>query len=147
MRASAPACCGTTTRWGSSRRPDARWVGIGSIRQTTSGASSTWKLEEADPNVAGALRWALRRSNDEALDVLGPALDSPEALTRHRAVTAIAELETENATTLLITALTHTDPAVREYAALTLGARGNARAIPERGGARGTMVRHDTMRA
>jgi DNA-binding transcriptional MerR regulator len=88
-------------------------------------------LEESDLNVAGALRWALRRSNDEALDVLGPALDSPEATTRHRAVAAIAEVDGESATALLVDALGHADPVVRGHSALTLGTRGDTRAIPE----------------
>jgi DNA-binding transcriptional MerR regulator len=88
-------------------------------------------LEEADPIVAGALRWALRRSKDDASRVLGPALCSAEAATRHRAVTAIAELDGEEATALLVDALDHTDPTVRGHAALALGTRGDARAVPE----------------
>lgn len=87
-------------------------------------------LEEADPNVAGALRWALQRSDDEVSAVLGPALDSPAAETRRRAVTALAELNSDNAAALLTDALTHTDAAVRGVAALTLGGRGDGRAIP-----------------
>ncbi|WP_204331307.1 MerR family transcriptional regulator [Geodermatophilus sabuli] len=87
-------------------------------------------LGEADPHVAGALRWALQRSAEGALHVLGPALDSPEAQTRRRAVTAIAELDGDEAATLLTGALDHPDPAVRGPAALALGARGDARAVP-----------------
>ncbi|WP_369134325.1 MerR family transcriptional regulator [Modestobacter sp. I12A-02662] len=87
-------------------------------------------LEEADPHVAGALRWALARSDDEALRVLGPALHSPDAERRRRAVTAIAELDSDGATALLTDALAHADPAVRGHAALAVGARGDVRAIP-----------------
>lgn len=87
-------------------------------------------LAESDPNVAGALRWALQRSKDDVLGILGPALHSPEAETRRRAVNAIAELETQQAGTLLGDALNHTDPAVAGRAALTLGARGDVRTLP-----------------
>ncbi|WP_394771577.1 MerR family transcriptional regulator [Lacisediminihabitans sp.] len=87
-------------------------------------------LVEEDPNVAGALRWALRRSHEGALAVLAPALDSPEAAKRQRAVAAVAELETDEAAALLTEALAHTDPVVRGHAALTLGARGDASAVP-----------------
>ncbi|MFW3172836.1 HEAT repeat domain-containing protein [Geodermatophilus sp. CPCC 206100] len=87
-------------------------------------------LEEADPNVAGALRWALQRSNDEALRVLAAALGSADAETRRRAVAAIAEIGSDAADTVLTDALTNTDPAVRESAALALGARGGARVVP-----------------
>lgn len=87
-------------------------------------------LEEADPNVAGALRWALQRSGDEALPVLRRALDSPEAQTRRRAVTAIAELDGDDAVALLTLALAHPDPAVRGPAALALGSRGHVDALP-----------------
>lgn len=88
-------------------------------------------LAEPDPNVAGALRWALQRANDEALVFLAPGLDSPEPETRHRAVIAIGELDAEGSATILAAALTHTDPVVRRHAALTLGARGDTRAIAE----------------
>lgn len=87
-------------------------------------------LGEADPNVAGALRWALQRSDDEALDVLGPALDSPDAERRRRAVTAIAELDGASAAALLRSALASADPVVRGHAALALGARGDAGVVP-----------------
>ena len=87
-------------------------------------------LAEADPHVAGALRWALQRSDDDALRVLGPALDSPEAETRRRAVTAVAELDGDEAAALLTGALSDPDPDVRGHAALALGARGDAGAVP-----------------
>lgn len=87
-------------------------------------------LAEDDPNVAGALRWALARSGDEALAVLGPALESAEARVRQRAVTMIAELSTERASTVLAGALEHPDDAVRHRAALALGGRGVLGAVP-----------------
>lgn len=87
-------------------------------------------LSETDSNVAGALRWALERSGDGALEVLEPALNSSNELTRHRAVTAIAELSGPRAKTALMSVLTHPDATVRHYAAITLGSRGEAEAIP-----------------
>ncbi|MDR7276544.1 HEAT repeat domain-containing protein [Catenuloplanes atrovinosus] len=87
-------------------------------------------LSESDPNVAGALRWALARSGDDALAPLADGLDSPEARVRDRAVRAIAEIPGDAATALLRDALTHPDPAIRRYAALALGPRGAAEAVP-----------------
>jgi DNA-binding transcriptional MerR regulator len=133
-------------------------------------------LGESDPNVAGALRWALARSGGRgALAPLAEGLRSPAAEVRGRAVRAIAELpygdveETgpphEGETTdpppgeatdlpyggqasalphgdppaqprgdptalLLDVALPHPDAEVRRHAALALGARGVADAIP-----------------
>ncbi|WP_049562584.1 HEAT repeat domain-containing protein [Nonomuraea sp. SBT364] len=90
-------------------------------------------LSERDPNVAGALRWALARlarSGDDALALLAEGLGSPAAEVRERAVRSIAELADDAATTLLRDALTHPDLVVRRHAALELGARGVAGAIP-----------------
>ncbi len=87
-------------------------------------------LSEADPHVAGALRWALAQSGDGALALLAEGLDAPAAEVRKRAVQSIAELPTGAATALLRDALAHTDLVVRRYAALALGARGVAEAIP-----------------
>jgi HEAT repeat protein len=49
-------------------------------------------LSEADPNVAGALRWALVRSGDGALALLADGLGSPAADVRKRAVQTIVEM-------------------------------------------------------
>ncbi|WP_242623184.1 HEAT repeat domain-containing protein [Pseudonocardia sediminis] len=89
-------------------------------------------LAETDPNVAGALRWAVERSDaaDEALAVLVPALDSPEGPVRRRAVATIAELAGDRAGAVLTGALDHTDQAVRHTAALALGTRGELGAVP-----------------
>ncbi|WP_182874414.1 HEAT repeat domain-containing protein [Microbispora sp. H10670] len=87
-------------------------------------------LSEADPNVAGALRWALARSGDGALGLLAEGLGSPVAEVRRRAVQSIAEIPDGAATTLLRDALTSPDAVVRGCAALALGARGVADAIP-----------------
>ncbi|SCF95149.1 HEAT repeat domain-containing protein [Streptomyces sp. Ncost-T10-10d] len=87
-------------------------------------------LSETDPNVAGALRWALARSDDGGLALLAEGLGSPVAEVRKRAVQSIAEIPNGEATALLQDALTNPDIVVRRYAALTLGARGAADAIP-----------------
>ncbi|MBX6751651.1 MAG: MerR family transcriptional regulator [Micromonosporaceae bacterium] len=87
-------------------------------------------LNEADPNVAGALRWALAQSGDGALPRLAEGLHAPDAEVRTRAVQSIAEITHAAATALLRDALTHTDSTVRRYAALALGNRGVADAIP-----------------
>ncbi|MGV9306114.1 HEAT repeat domain-containing protein [Nonomuraea sp. NPDC003727] len=87
-------------------------------------------LSETDPNVAGALRWALARSGDAGLALLAEGLGSPVAEVRKRAVQSIAEFPNGEATTLLRDALTNPDIVVRGYAALALGARGGADAVP-----------------
>ncbi|MEV5576413.1 MerR family transcriptional regulator [Spirillospora sp. NPDC052269] len=87
-------------------------------------------LNESDPNVAGALRWALARSGGRGLPLLADGLDSPVAEVRKRAVQSIVEIPDGEATALLHDALTSADPVVRGYAALALGTRGVADAIP-----------------
>ncbi|MFI8763608.1 HEAT repeat domain-containing protein [Streptomyces sp. NPDC053792] len=87
-------------------------------------------LSETDPNVAGALRWALARSGEGGLPLLARGLGSPVAEVRNRAVQAVAEIPGGQATALLREALADPDVAVRRYAALELGARGSADAVP-----------------
>ncbi|MFD7505650.1 MerR family transcriptional regulator [Streptomyces sp. NPDC059850] len=87
-------------------------------------------LSEANPNVAGALRWALARQGDAGLALLAEGLGSPVAEVRKRAVQAIAEIPDGESTRLLQDALTHPDIVVRGYAALALGPRGAADAVP-----------------
>lgn len=87
-------------------------------------------LGEADPNVAGALRWALAQSADSGLALLAEGLRSPDAAVRRRAVETVVEIPHDAATDLLRDALTHADIVVRQHAALTLGARGVADAVP-----------------
>lgn len=86
-------------------------------------------LDERDPYVAGALRWALSRSGGGAA-LLTEGLGSPVAAVRERAVRALAEMPGREAATLLREALVSPDAVVRGRAALTLGARGEAAAIP-----------------
>ncbi|MER7209408.1 HEAT repeat domain-containing protein [Streptosporangium sp. NPDC000239] len=87
-------------------------------------------LSERDPHVAGALRWALAQSGDDGLALLAEGLGSPVAEVRERAVQSVAEIQNDKATTLLREALTSPDGVVRRRAALALGARGVAAAIP-----------------
>ncbi|MEU9519554.1 MerR family transcriptional regulator [Streptomyces sp. NPDC048224] len=87
-------------------------------------------LNETDPNVAGALRWALARSGDDGTALLAQGLGSPVAAVRKRAVQALAELPGEEAAAQLRPALDAPDPVVRGYAALALGTRGVDDAIP-----------------
>ncbi|MFH8621791.1 HEAT repeat domain-containing protein [Streptomyces vietnamensis] len=87
-------------------------------------------LGEADPIVEGALRWALARSGDGGLPLLARGLGSPVAEVRRRAVRSVAELPGGEATALLREALADPDVAVRRCAALELGARGVADAVP-----------------
>ncbi|WP_435858734.1 HEAT repeat domain-containing protein [Streptomyces varsoviensis] len=87
-------------------------------------------LEERDPNVAGALRWALTQAGEDGLALLAQGLDAPAAEVRKRAVQCIAEFPDGEATALLRKALADSDGGVRRGAALALGARGVTEAIP-----------------
>ncbi|GAA2358176.1 transcriptional regulator [Catellatospora methionotrophica] len=87
-------------------------------------------LSEADPHVAGALRWALARSGDDGLALLAQGLAAPEAAVRKRAVQAIAGIGNEAAYAVLHDALANEDLAVRRHAALALGPRGVADTVP-----------------
>ncbi|MEU6106324.1 MerR family transcriptional regulator [Streptomyces flaveolus] len=87
-------------------------------------------LRESDAHVAGALRWALARSGDGGPALLARALGSPAAAVRERAVRSLAELPGDEATEELREALAHPDAVVRGQAALALGTRGEADAVP-----------------
>ncbi|MEU9832345.1 HEAT repeat domain-containing protein [Streptosporangium sp. NPDC048047] len=87
-------------------------------------------LSETDPNVSGALRWALARSGGDGLALLAEGLGSPAAEVRKRAVRSIAEIPGDEATALLRETLADPDIVVRGHAALALGARGVTDAVP-----------------
>ncbi|MFL6000823.1 MAG: MerR family transcriptional regulator [Streptomyces sp.] len=87
-------------------------------------------LRETDPNVAGALRWALARSGDGSAALLAQGLGSPSAAVRERAVRSLAEMPREESTAGLRAALADPDAVVRGQAALALGTRGVADAVP-----------------
>ena len=87
-------------------------------------------LRETDPNVAGALRWALARSGNGSAALLAEGLGSPSAAVRERAVRSLAEMPGEEPTVGLREALEDPDAVVRGQAALALGTRGVADAVP-----------------
>ncbi|GGZ87938.1 MerR family transcriptional regulator [Streptomyces echinoruber] len=88
-------------------------------------------LAESDPNVAGALRWALARSGGDGLATLAAGMRSQDAGIRRRAVLAIAEMpDAPGATAVLADALGDPDTTVRGHAALALGRRGVTAAVP-----------------
>ncbi|OEU94835.1 MerR family transcriptional regulator [Streptomyces oceani] len=88
-------------------------------------------LAETDPNVAGALRWALARSGGDGMSTLAAGARSDDADIRQRAVLAIAEMcEVPGAAAVLADALGDPDTTVRRHAALALGRRGVTAAVP-----------------
>ncbi|WP_306216040.1 HEAT repeat domain-containing protein [Actinoplanes sp. RD1] len=87
-------------------------------------------LAEADPNVAGALRWALARAGADAVAPVAAGLHDTDPGVRRRAVLALAELPGDEAAAALAGALGDGDPGVRACAALAAGARGEAQAVP-----------------
>ncbi|GAA2683118.1 MULTISPECIES: HEAT repeat domain-containing protein [Actinosynnema] len=88
-------------------------------------------LAEADPNVAGALHWALAHSGGDGVPTLAAGARSADPEVRRRAVRAIGELpDVPGTTALLADALADPDPQVGVQAALTLGARGAPEAVP-----------------
>lgn len=87
-------------------------------------------LREPEPNVAGALRWALARSGADGTALLAEGLDSPVAAVRERAARSLAAMPGDEPAALLRDALAHPDAVVRGQAALALGTRGVADAVP-----------------
>ncbi|WP_405402397.1 HEAT repeat domain-containing protein [Streptomyces sp. NBC_01104] len=88
-------------------------------------------LNETEPNVAGALSWALARSGDDAGPaLLAQGLGSPAAAVRERAVRCLAEMPGDEAAAQLRDALAYPDAVVRGQAALALANRGTAGVVP-----------------
>ncbi|GLZ37233.1 MerR family transcriptional regulator [Actinokineospora sp. NBRC 105648] len=87
-------------------------------------------LAESDPNVAGALRWALARSGGGGVASVASGAYSANVDIRRRAVLAIAEMPGDEADAVLADALGDSDSTVRGHAALALGARGGTAAVP-----------------
>ncbi|TYC02949.1 MerR family transcriptional regulator [Micromonospora sp. WP24] len=87
-------------------------------------------LAESDPNVAGALRWALARAGGDGVTSVAAGVRSANVDVRRRAVLAIAEISGDESTALLTDALGDSDPTVRGHAALALGSRGVPEAVP-----------------
>ncbi|WP_017541357.1 MerR family transcriptional regulator [Nocardiopsis halophila] len=89
-------------------------------------------LDESDPHVAGALRWALARSDGDGTAVLGAGTRSEDVAVRRRAVLAITEMPgAPGAAAVLEGALGDADATVRRHAALALGRQGVTAAVPE----------------
>ncbi|TDV48804.1 HEAT repeat domain-containing protein [Actinophytocola oryzae] len=87
-------------------------------------------LTEADPHVAGALRWALARAGGDGLASVAPGMRAADAEVRRRAVLAIAAMSGDESTAVLAEALRDPDATVRRHAALALGTRGVTAAVP-----------------
>ncbi|MER6472670.1 MerR family transcriptional regulator [Streptomyces collinus] len=88
-------------------------------------------LGEPDPVVAGALRWALARSDGDAVATLAAGVRAEDVAVRRRAVQALAAMpEAPGAAAALADALGDPDATVRGHAALALGRRGVHAAVP-----------------
>lgn len=88
-------------------------------------------LAEAEPHVAGALRWALARAGGEGVATLRAGARAEDVEVRRRAVQALAELpEAPGAGAVLADALGDPDATVRRHAALALGRHGVVAAVP-----------------
>ncbi|MEU4396630.1 HEAT repeat domain-containing protein [Kribbella sp. NPDC023855] len=88
-------------------------------------------LAESDPNVAGALRWALARAGGDGVASVVAGVYSDDVDVRRRAVLAVAAMaETPGATAALADALGDPDPMVRRHAALATGKTGSTAAAP-----------------
>ncbi|WP_132992850.1 MerR family transcriptional regulator [Gordonia zhaorongruii] len=86
-------------------------------------------LTEGDPNVAGALRWALARGGGEAAALFASLIDDEDLTVRRRSVLAVAELPGSDAVEVLVGALADRDPVVRGRAALAVARHGDDRAV------------------
>lgn len=88
-------------------------------------------LSESDPNVAGALQWALARSDGDVVAGLRTGAQSDDVDIRRRAILAIAAMpEAPGADVVLVGALGDSDETARKHAALALGRLGEAAAVP-----------------
>lgn len=85
---------------------------------------------ESDPNVAGALRWALARAGDDGVASVASGVYADNVDIRRRAVMALAEMSGDEATAVLSDALEDSDMTVRRHAALALAQRGATAAVP-----------------
>ncbi|MTD13403.1 MerR family transcriptional regulator [Nakamurella sp. YIM 132087] len=110
-----------------SERPDDRLRAALSVSDSDAGSAGALTeavLAEQEPNVAGALRWALARSGDGGLAALATALDADNPAVAGRAVEALAALPDGIADDPLRQALHHDEADIRRRAALALGSRG-----------------------
>lgn len=87
-------------------------------------------LNEADPQVANALHWALARHGDRAIPILAGALTSVDAERSQRAAAALAKIGSAEALAVLSQAVGSPDPLVAMRATLASGRLGRPDAIP-----------------
>lgn len=88
-------------------------------------------LSESDPNVAGALQWALARSDGDVVAELRTGAQSDDVDIRRRAILTIAAMpEVPGADVVLVMALGDSDVTARKHAALALGRLGEATSLP-----------------
>ena len=88
-------------------------------------------LSESDPNVAGALQWALARSDGDVVARLRTGAQSDDVDIRRRAILTIAAMpEAPGADVVLVRALGDSDVTARKHAALALGRLGEATSVP-----------------
>lgn len=101
---------------------------------TPAQALATALLTESDPNVAGALRWALVRADASAdsqvMGELTVGAADPDPAVRRRAVAAIAAVAGTGSTEVLMAALDDDELDIREDAALAVGSSGVGAAMP-----------------
>lgn len=83
-------------------------------------------LREAEPNAAGALRWAVLRAGDNALDAVAQGLVATSPEVRQRAVRILIAAGDER----YRQALSDPDPTTRGLVALELGRQGQPQATP-----------------
>lgn len=89
-------------------------------------------VDESEPNVSGALRWALGRAGHDGAAALASAARSDDPEVRRRALEALSAMPVdETVVAALHTALLDADLAVRERAALALGRPGSGVVIDE----------------
>lgn len=87
-------------------------------RATT--ALATSYLDEADPNVAGTLRWSLARAGENAVPALTARMTSADAAARLRIVEALGDIAGDTSTAALKILADDKDCSVRSRAVLSL---------------------------
>lgn len=90
-------------------------------RATT--ALVTSYLDEADPNVAGTLRWSLARAGENAVRALTARMTSADSTARLRIVEALDDIAGDTSTAALKILADDRDRAVRSRAVLSLAHR------------------------
>jgi hypothetical protein len=87
-------------------------------------------LNEPDPNAAGALGWAVARSNDQTLTILAKALTTGSALQRRRAMEMLVKMDSLAARSVVAEAIENPDPHIRARAAIIRAFNGDLEMVP-----------------